>query len=57
MKGYPRRILLGEEDFKELVRGQPIRIGDVEIALADIGWDRMYFQIERAMRDAGVTDL
>lgn len=51
------RIVLDENDFAELVRGRAVSKRDVVIVLADIGWDRMYFQIERAMRDAGVTDL
>ncbi len=50
---------LDEKDFGDLVRGRPVALPDsnVVIALSDIGWDRMYFQIEGAMREAGEGDL
>lgn len=61
MKKLPPRIVIDEIQFAQLVRGKPIELrawggnAIAEVALADIGWDRMYFQIERAMRDAGET--
>ncbi len=52
------RITLSEKDFGLLVRGQAVRQpgSPIAIALDDIGWDRIYFQIERAMRDQQATD-
>ncbi len=49
------KIMLSEEDFAALVRGKVVQKPGslITIALSDIGWDRMYFQIERAMRDNG----
>lgn len=53
------RIVLTEKDFGDLVRGRVVSRGvsPVTFVLADIGWDRMYFQIETAMREAGVTEI
>ncbi len=47
------RIILNEEDFAALVRGKSVVKREFAIVLSDIGWDRMYFQLERARRDAG----
>ncbi len=49
------KILLDEQDFAQLVRGGVVQKPGslITIALTDIGWERMYFQIERAMRDSG----
>jgi hypothetical protein len=55
---HPQRVRLEEKDFAELVQGKTIQLkahtGNVvaEVALADIGFDRMYFHIELAMRDS-----
>jgi len=35
------RILLDDEDFERLTKGDIIKKDDVEIALSDIGWYRM----------------
>lgn len=58
------RLNLKEEDFAELVRGNPVKFTlssehDVLVTLCDLGltWKRMYFHIERALRDAGEGDL
>ena len=53
------RIVIDEKDFENLVRGKVIvkENGECAIVLSDIGWDRMFFHIERAMRDAGSGDL
>lgn len=56
------RARLEEENFAQLVRGKVVTLvtaggNKIEVCLADIGWDRMYFQLERAMRDAGVDEL
>lgn len=57
----PIKVRLEEKDFAQLVRGKVVILngpaGTVELILADIGWDRMYFHIERAMRDGGEGDL
>ena len=53
----PRRRMMTEDDFARLVRGGIVDLRGVQVALKDIGWDRMYFQLERAMRDAGVDEL
>jgi hypothetical protein len=53
------RVRLTEETFGKLVAGEVVEIPDTEksrgtpavkIILADIGWDRMYAAIEKAMR-------
>lgn len=36
-----KRILFTEEDFKKLTKGEVIKKDDIEIALSDIGYDRM----------------
>ena len=36
------RILLDEEDFEKLTKGEVIKKESVEIALSDIGFDTMY---------------
>jgi hypothetical protein len=53
------RVMLSELDFANLVRGKIVKKegSPISIALEHIGWDRMYFQIERAMRDKGEGDL
>ncbi len=53
----PRRFTLEERDFACLVRGGVVNLflaggTKIEVKLADIGWDRMYFQIELAIREA-----
>jgi hypothetical protein len=55
------RIGLEENEFSHLVRGDLLVIPpghglpfQLEIKLSEVSWERMYFQIERAMRDAGV---
>lgn len=59
----PHRIKLEEQDFADLIRGKTVQLkahtGNIiaEVALSDIGWERMYFQLERATRDAGVMEL
>jgi hypothetical protein len=55
----PHRVILDEKDFADLVRGRPVAFCDsfIIIRLSDIGWDRMYFQIESAMREAGAEDI
>ncbi len=47
------RIILNEKDFADLVHGRVVRKLDspVSIMLSDIGFDRMYIQIERARLD------
>jgi hypothetical protein len=52
------RACLEEEHFAKLVRGKTVALitaggNKIEICLADIGWDRMYYQIEGAMREQG----
>ncbi len=56
------RLTLDEKAFTDLVRGKPVVLylgseNEIHIRLAKIGWDRMFFHIERAMRDAGEGDL
>lgn len=51
------RVILSEEDFKELVSGHAVQKPGVGIILSDIGFDRMFFHIERAMRDSDSGDL
>lgn len=36
-----KRILLDDEDFEQLVKGEIVKKDDVEIALSDIGYYRM----------------
>jgi len=36
-----KRILLDEEDFKKLTKGEIVEKDDVQIALSDIGYFRM----------------
>ena len=55
------RVILGEKEFAELVRGKIVSVGTshgghVEVALSDIGVDRMYFHIELALREASGAD-
>jgi hypothetical protein len=50
------RAVINENQFSKLVRGDilvlELNTGDiVEFSMSDIGWDRMYYQIERAIRD------
>lgn len=63
-KTLPHRIVIDESQFAQLVRGKPIELmayGEArpiaEVALADIGWDRMYFHIESALREMGDGDI
>lgn len=50
MKKANKRILLTEEDFEKLTRGEVIEKKDhIEIALSDIGYFRMLDIIERNM--------
>ena len=51
------RVVLNEKDFETLVRGKAVAKEGVAIILSDIGWDRMFFHVERAMRDSGSGDL
>lgn len=53
------RILLDEKDFAKLVRGEVVQKPGslITIALADIGFDRMYFQIELALRESGRDEI
>jgi hypothetical protein len=51
------RVSLSEADFAVLVRGGVVDRDGVQVALQDIGWERMYFQIERALRDTDGTGL
>jgi hypothetical protein len=41
-------IRLDEEDFKCLVRGGVLKIGDIHIILSDIGFDCMDYAISMA---------
>lgn len=41
-------ILLDDEDFKCLVRGGILTLGDLQIGLKDIGFDQMYNAIHLA---------
>ena len=41
--------MLDEEDFKCLVRGGVLHIGNMKIALKDIGFDQMNKALELAM--------
>jgi hypothetical protein len=42
-------IKLDEEDFKCLVRGGVLKIGDnIEMILADIGFDQMHYSLNLA---------
>ena len=47
--GIDRYIMLDEEDFKCLVRGGVLHIGNMKIALKDIGFDQMNKALELAM--------
>jgi hypothetical protein len=40
-KNKMKRILLNQEDFEKLTRGEIIQKDDVEIALSDIGYYNM----------------
>ncbi len=40
-KKLDKHIMLDYEDFKCLVRGGILTVGDVKIALKDIGFDKM----------------
>lgn len=40
------RVLLGEQDFNDLVSGRIVKQNGVEIALSDIGYARMLEIIE-----------
>lgn len=41
-------IILKEEDFKNLVRGEIVKQDGVQIILQDMGFDRMHHQINLA---------
>ena len=47
MQGETMNISLNEEDFKKLVRGKVVAKGLVNIALSDIGFDRMEVAIQK----------
>lgn len=57
------RAKLTEKDFAALVSGKIVTLtgwsGNIiaEVALDDIGWDRMFAQIELARRAAGDGDI
>lgn len=42
------RVSLSEEDFKNLVNGRVVTIDNVQIALQDIGYDRMQEILDEA---------
>lgn len=48
-KPMTQRIRLNEKQFKALVAGQIVQVDNVELSLADIGWDRMIIAITAAM--------
>lgn len=39
------------DDFGKLVRGREVKREGVVIALADIGWDTMAWEVDRARTD------
>lgn len=51
------RFSLGEKEFADLVAGRVVTFHPseggktIEVALSDIGWDRMFYSIERAVRE------
>lgn len=47
----PNNILLDAEDFNCLIRGGILTIGNIRIALSDIGFDMMFHIIETAILD------
>jgi hypothetical protein len=55
-RGMTMRVMLTAEDFRALVNGDVISKQDtnasVQIALADIGWDRMMGYIAQAKQEA-----
>lgn len=63
----PLRYVLNEEDFNRLIRGgtisvNPVRAGansseNLELRLADIGWQRMATLLARAMGESASTRL
>lgn len=42
------RRLLSEDDLTHLLQGGTIQVGDVQLAIDDIGWDRLTEAIEVA---------
>ncbi len=42
------RVSLSDEDFKNLVNGRVVTINNVQIALQDIGYDRMQEILDEA---------
>lgn len=42
------RVSLSDEDFKNLVNGRVVTIDNVQIALQDIGYDRMQEILDEA---------
>lgn len=46
-----KRYTLDLQDFARLVRGKPIQAGDVELLLADVGWDELERQLATARRE------
>lgn len=46
------RIVLTDEDFKDLVHGRVVKKEGVEIALADIGFSRMTQSLREAVTEA-----
>lgn len=50
MRNQDVSIMLDEECFKCLVRGGIVHVGKIRIALADIGFYRMYQALESAER-------
>lgn len=53
-----RRVMLTDVAFRKLVRGEVVELSDgagdkIEIALQDIGWDRMHKHISDGMSGKG----
>ena len=46
-----KRILLSEADFQHLVSGKVVEKNDVQIMLQDIGFDRMYACVTKAIEE------
>lgn len=48
MTKYTTKYILSSQGFKKLVRGETAKLGDVELALEDIGFDQMFLIVQQA---------